>query len=33
MSEHYELGKRGEEEAAKFLAKKGFYIMHRNLWC
>ena len=33
MSEHYELGKRGEEEAAKFLAKKGFYIMHRNWRC
>lgn len=30
MSEHYELGKRGEEEATKFLQEKGFYIMHRN---
>lgn len=33
MSEHYELGKKGEEEAANFLTKKGFYIMHRNWRC
>lgn len=30
MSEHYELGKRGEEEAAKYLQSKGLYILHRN---
>lgn len=30
MSEHYELGKKGEEEAIKYLIQKGFYIMHRN---
>lgn len=30
MSEHYELGKRGEEEAVRFLERKGYYIMHRN---
>ena len=30
MSEHYELGKRGEEEAAKYLQEKDYYIMHRN---
>ena len=33
MSEQYELGKKGEEEAANFLTKKGFYIMHRNWRC
>ena len=30
MGEHYELGKRGEEEAVKYLEQKGFFIMHRN---
>lgn len=30
MSEHYELGKRGEEIAAEYLSKKGFKILHRN---
>ena len=30
MSEHYDLGKRGEDEAVRFLQAKGFYIMHRN---
>lgn len=33
MSEHYELGKRGEEEAVRYLEKKGLYIMHRNWRC
>ena len=30
MSEHYELGKKGEDEAARYLQEKGFFIMHRN---
>ena len=30
MSEHYELGKKGEEIAVDFLSKKGFRILHRN---
>lgn len=33
MSEHYDLGKRGEDEAVKFLEAKGYYIMHRNWRC
>lgn len=33
MSEHYELGKRGEDEAVQYLKGKGYYIMHRNWRC
>lgn len=30
MAEHNELGRKGEDEAAEFLAKKGYTILHRN---
>ena len=30
MAEHNELGKRGEELASEFLAKKGYKILERN---
>ncbi|MBR5804010.1 MAG: YraN family protein [Bacteroidaceae bacterium] len=30
MSEHYKLGKRGEDEATQYLERKGYFIMHRN---
>ncbi|MFT3737454.1 MAG: YraN family protein [Breznakibacter sp.] len=30
MAEHNELGRRGENEAAEFLAKKGYVVLHRN---
>ena len=30
MSEHYELGKEGEEIASAFLSKIGYKILHRN---
>src|SRR5438128_1151354 len=30
MADHHELGKRGEELAASWLADKGYKILHRN---
>ena len=30
MAEHNELGKEGEEMAAKWLTEKGFTVLHRN---
>lgn len=33
MAEHNELGKEGEEEAANYLAEKGYAIRHRNWHC
>lgn len=33
MAEHNELGREGEEEAAGYLADKGYTIRHRNWHC
>lgn len=30
MAEHNDLGKEGENEAARYLTEKGYYIRHRN---
>ena len=30
MSEHYDLGRKGEDESVRYLENKGYYIMHRN---
>ncbi len=30
MAEHNELGKEGEEEAARYLTGQGYHILHRN---
>jgi len=30
LSTHLETGRKGEEEAVKFLVKKGYQILHRN---
>ena len=30
MAKHNELGKEGEDEAARYLAERGYHLMHRN---